>query len=219
MVVVEGCSEKCRCDVVLGPALKAERGWWWWGHSRTEMRRQWVQLQGWVVAGRVLLCREWLGASAHFCSVEPLPPCAALPSHCRHISDPFWHQLKEFLQSSGQKVWEIRVGEVLICPWLPLLSWHRGRNGKKQQILPEAELVCPLYCYFAHSSLTFCKINWLSRIWVLFWASIFSASSAYSRMIGKLYLDKWQNRKVSALELFNLEKRMLWRDLIAPSST
>lgn len=58
----------------------------------------------------------------------------------------------------------------------------------------------PLYCCFACSSLTSRKVNWLARIWMLAWARTFSASSSVisSRMIEKLYWDKWQNQKASA---------------------
>lgn len=149
-------------------AWPQNRGWSWWGQcpGRTEERRQWLQLLGLSGGRRVLLGRERLGASVCLCSAEPLPaPCAALLlHHTAHIFLTSCHQLKEFLQSSRKKVWEIRARVVLICPCLLLLSWDRGRNGKKQQILPAAEPVCPLYCCFAHSSLAFCKINWLSRI-------------------------------------------------------
>lgn len=143
---------------------------------------------GWVLPGRVLLCREHISVVllhipalwSHYLLHALL--CSSITLHTY-----FWPLLAPaeggFAEQQAKGVGDKSRSSANL-PLFPLLSWDRGRNGKKQQILPEVEIICPLYCYFAHSSLTFCKINWLSRIWVLFWASIFSASSAYSRMIG-----------------------------------
>lgn len=79
MLVAEGHSERCRCDVMQRPGLTSKQRLIMACQCLAGQKRggSGCSCRGWVVVGRVPLCRERLGASA-----EPLPaPCAALLLH------------------------------------------------------------------------------------------------------------------------------------------
>lgn len=193
----ELCCLQTACLAVSAAWSDTSRSSMMWG-----LAQSWWGCAGSRAVGRGCSCpglsssREGPWRASWYCCACSL--CwSAPPVHCMHVSDLFSDSWRGFCKAAGKECMRQGKEECWLGP-APSLSWGWGRNSRAT--LPKAELVCPLYCCFAHSCLTSCKVNWLARIWMLIWACTFSASSSVTsrRKIGKLYWDKWQNQEVSA---------------------